>query len=109
MAPRIVVSTVLLLAASPLACGYTEPPKTPEGSEAKPADESSKSDAPSTTDSPPSTSESTPGASNDAVPDRAASGACDDRACTATEDCCKGFACGFDPERSRVQRYCQPQ
>ena len=36
-------------------------------------------------------------------------GACDDRACTATEDCCKGYACGFDPQRSRVQRFCLPQ
>jgi hypothetical protein len=108
MAPRIVFASVLFLAALPLSCGYSEP-KAPEGGEDKPADESSKSDAPSATESPPSTSESTPGASNDAVPDRAASGACDDRACTSTEDCCKGFACGFDPERSRVQRYCQPQ
>jgi hypothetical protein len=38
-----------------------------------------------------------------------ASGSCDDRACTATDDCCKGYQCGFDPERSKVQRYCLPQ
>jgi hypothetical protein len=36
-------------------------------------------------------------------------GACDDRACTATEDCCDGYACGFDPARSRVQRFCLAQ
>jgi len=38
-----------------------------------------------------------------------ASGACDDRSCTANEECCKSYLCGFDPERSKVQRYCLPQ
>ncbi len=27
-------------------------------------------------------------------------------ACVSNEDCCPGFSCGFDPEKSRVQRYC---
>ena len=36
-------------------------------------------------------------------------GSCDDRPCSSTDDCCKGYACGFDPERSHVQRYCLPQ
>ncbi len=31
---------------------------------------------------------------------------CGDVACQSNTDCCKGYACGFDPERSRVQRYC---
>jgi hypothetical protein len=31
---------------------------------------------------------------------------CADQACVSTTDCCKGFVCGFDQERSRVQRYC---
>jgi hypothetical protein len=38
-----------------------------------------------------------------------ASGACDDRTCVSTTDCCKGYACGFDPERSKVMRYCLSQ
>jgi hypothetical protein len=29
--------------------------------------------------------------------------------CASNEDCCKGFSCGFDPEKSRVQRYCLPE
>jgi hypothetical protein len=31
---------------------------------------------------------------------------CGDVACQSNSDCCKGYVCGFDPERSRVQRYC---
>jgi len=31
---------------------------------------------------------------------------CADVACQSNSDCCKGYACGFDPERSHVQRYC---
>ncbi|HKO52510.1 MAG TPA: hypothetical protein VJV79_32605 [Polyangiaceae bacterium] len=31
---------------------------------------------------------------------------CGDVACQSNSDCCKGYSCGFDPERSRVQRYC---
>jgi hypothetical protein len=38
-----------------------------------------------------------------------ASGTCDDRSCVASNDCCSGYECGFDPERSKVQRYCLPQ
>lgn len=38
-----------------------------------------------------------------------ASGSCDDRSCVATQDCCDGYQCGFDPERSKVERYCLPQ
>jgi len=34
---------------------------------------------------------------------------CGDVACQANNDCCKGYVCGFDPERSRVQRYCLGQ
>ena len=26
--------------------------------------------------------------------------------CTSVEDCCKGYACTHDPERSRVTLYC---
>lgn len=31
---------------------------------------------------------------------------CGDVACQSNSDCCKGYSCGFDPDRSRVQRYC---
>jgi len=34
---------------------------------------------------------------------------CGDVACTSSSECCKGYACGFDPERSKVQRYCLAQ
>lgn len=37
-----------------------------------------------------------------------ASGTCDDRSCVASQDCCSGYQCAFDPERSKVQRYCLP-
>jgi len=105
MAFRSLILTTLVFAFWPTACRYTdpnapvveakpeEPPLPPE--KAQPKDEP----APATDNGPPES----------AVPERATTGACDDRACTASEDCCKGFVCGFDPERSRVQRYCQPQ
>lgn len=28
------------------------------------------------------------------------------RDCKANEDCCEGYVCSLDPERSRVRRYC---
>jgi hypothetical protein len=28
------------------------------------------------------------------------------RQCTSNEDCCAGFSCSFDPERSHVIKYC---
>jgi hypothetical protein len=31
---------------------------------------------------------------------------CGDIACQSNSDCCEGYSCGFDPDRSRVQRYC---
>ena len=31
---------------------------------------------------------------------------CVDRACSVNAECCAGQSCGFDPSRSRVQRYC---
>ena len=34
---------------------------------------------------------------------------CEDQTCVGNEDCCKGYGCAFDPERSRVQRYCLKQ
>jgi hypothetical protein len=40
---------------------------------------------------------------------QAAGNTCGDVACQSTTECCKGYACGFDPERSHVQRYCLGQ
>jgi hypothetical protein len=28
------------------------------------------------------------------------------RECKGNEDCCEGFMCTLDPERSRIRRYC---
>ena len=36
----------------------------------------------------------------------AAGESCGDVGCQSNSDCCKGYSCGFDPERSHVQRYC---
>lgn len=36
----------------------------------------------------------------------AAANTCEDRPCYSNSDCCAGASCGFDPERSHVQRYC---
>ena len=46
-------------------------------------------------------------ASEDSPP--SGSDTCGDVACQSSSDCCKGYACGFDPERSHVQRYCLGQ
>lgn len=36
--------------------------------------------------------------------------ACDGRECSPVgAECCAGYSCGFDPSRSRVQRYCLPE
>jgi hypothetical protein len=37
------------------------------------------------------------------------SGTCDDRTCVSSNECCKGYECGFDPGRSRVLKYCLSQ
>ena len=39
-------------------------------------------------------------------PPAAAGESCGDVACQSNNECCKGYSCGFDPERSHVQRYC---
>lgn len=99
MTSRIGVSFTLVVVLGALeACRYSEA-KEPAAAEMK-------TDAPAmNSDNSPASSESE--SSNElATPPPPPTGACDDRACVATEDCCKGFACGFDPERSRVQRYC---
>jgi hypothetical protein len=91
----IVVVTLIGATAS---CSYSQP-KPAEGGEStevtpppKEAGEAS-----------PSASESAPAAD---APPAAPTGACDDRACTVDQDCCEGYGCALDPERSRVQRFC---
>lgn len=36
--------------------------------------------------------------------------ACAEQECsTLGTECCAGYSCGFDPDKSRVQRYCLPE
>lgn len=63
-------------------------------------------------ESPPSKPDTAPAheAEGPSDPPAAATGdTCDDQSCAGSEECCKGYACGFDPERSKVQRYCLKQ
>jgi len=102
MTSRIGVSfTLVAILGALVACRYSEA-KDPAAAEMKtdaPAMESDNSP-------PPSKGESSEELATTPPPP---TGTCDDRSCVATEDCCKGFACGFDPERSRVQRFCLSQ
>src|SRR5262245_32484962 len=49
---------------------------------------------------------SKPASSYSEAESHATADACEDRPCMSDSDCCKGTACGMDPERSHVQRYC---
>ena len=67
---------------------------------------------PSSSDSSEAKSSSSEASEAKDEPERApseASGTCDDQTCVSTTDCCKGYQCGFDPERSKVMRYCLAQ
>ncbi len=44
-----------------------------------------------------------------AIESQAAGDTCGDVACQSNNECCSAGVCGFDPERSRVQRYCLGQ
>jgi len=52
------------------------------------------------------TAKSEPGSAYDDAAANASANACADRPCFSNSDCCSGASCGFDPERSHVQRYC---
>lgn len=108
---------ITLIGGSPCACmnQYTSPggeveqtstePSSSEPSEAT-SDSSESSDSSDST----SSSSSSSGTANER--ERApseTSGTCDDQTCVSSTDCCKGYACGFDPERSKVMRYCLAQ
>jgi hypothetical protein len=94
---------------------------SPDGPSGEPEVESTGTEPPSGTSHEPSEATRPPNEAtrppNEATrpPDEAkrtptdASGTCDDRSCVSTSDCCKGYQCGFDPERSKVLRYCLPQ
>ena len=86
---RVEFSSVLLLLFSVVTCA--EQPMTKTSSDVSTAAEHNSVAAPAKA----SENES-----------QAAGETCGDVACVSTSDCCKGYACGFDPERSRVQRYC---
>jgi hypothetical protein len=97
-----------------LACKYSSP--DPAVSNTSTQSPSSTHDSTESTETPHSTeSSAAQGTSTKGTPEEAkrapteASGSCDDRSCVASSDCCGGFECGFDPERSKVQRYCLKQ
>jgi len=99
MTSRIgVLFTVFLLAGMTESCRYSEA-KEPGLEKTKAEPNPSRPEEGMT----PASGETPSGASAPAA------NSCDDESCVGSEDCCKGYACGFDPERSRVQRYCQRQ
>jgi len=103
---------VTVFGASLSACvsQYTSPggevESTSTESPAPPPEEPGEASAPSESSSPSKTSDSSSEAER--APSEA-SGTCDDRTCVSTTDCCSGYQCSFDPERSKVIRYCLPQ
>ena len=91
--PRIELPSFLVLFMSVTACA--EQPVTKTSSDATTTEAAADSVA---APEKPSASES-----------QAAGDTCGDVACQSSSECCKGYACGFDPERSKVQRYCLGQ
>src|SRR5512142_1487074 len=78
-----------------VACGSDttqSEPKTPESENTWP-EESKPSSEP-----PPSSSEAVSGCPGDKPSEP--------RQCKSNEDCCQGYACSVDPERSHVIKYC---
>ena len=95
-------------------CACVSQYTSPDGSN-EPDVESTSTEPPSGTSHEPSEAKRPPKKETSDTPDDAkrtpteASGSCDDRSCVSTSDCCKGYQCGFDPERSKVLRYCLAQ
>jgi hypothetical protein len=102
------IRALVLGSALALSCKYSEPDAKLGGNE----EQKLSSESHSTPEPENQGSESQP---KKGTPEEAkrqlteASGSCDDRSCVASQDCCGGYQCGFDPERSKVQRYCLPQ
>lgn len=57
-------------------------------------------------ESAPSANQREPEGSYEDAAANASANTCEDRPCYSNSDCCGGASCGFDPERSHVQRYC---
>lgn len=102
MAFTRMIRALVLGSALVLACKYSEPaPATAGNQEEKVSSEQHQKPEPAN--------------QKTGTPDEAkrtpteASGTCDDRSCVGSNDCCGGYECGFDPERSKVQRYCLKQ
>lgn len=112
---------ITVLSGSLWACvnQYTSPGGEVENNEEEKSKESSSpsSDEPSDTTNESRASSESSGSSSESkgTPEDAkrepteTSGSCDDRSCVSASDCCKGYQCAFDPERSKVIRYCLPQ
>jgi hypothetical protein len=97
MKTRMGVSFAAILAAGALLSCASAPPKESNVSGSNESSERSDRDT---------AASSEPGSSyGDAAADASAN-ACADRPCFSNSDCCSGASCGFDPERSHVQRYC---
>ena len=98
---------VILISGSLCACvsQYTSP--EPEVESTSTESSSSSSEEASEATAPSNEARDTPDeAKRDPIE---ASGTCDDRSCVSTSDCCSGYQCSFDPERSKVIRYCLAQ
>ena len=86
----------------------------PDGEVESPKEESTRKELPSDTSHEPSEAKRPSNEASD-TPDEAqrapteTSGSCDDRSCVSASDCCSGYQCAFDPERSKVTRYCLPK
>jgi hypothetical protein len=89
LAAMLAVTTVLSCASSP--------PQEPNMSGTKEAGARSDGDK---------TAVSEPGSAYDKAAADATANTCADRPCFSNSDCCSGASCGYDPERSHVQRYC---
>lgn len=102
------IRALVLGSALALSCKYSEPDAKLGNDEQKLSSESHETPEPANQDK--SASEPKKGTPDEAKRQLTeASGSCDDRSCVASQDCCGGYQCGFDPERSKVERYCLPQ
>jgi hypothetical protein len=105
---------ITLISGSLVACmnQYTSPGGEVENTSTEPTSSEPSDSSEATSDSSDSTSSSSQSSGTANEGQRApseASGTCDDQTCVSTTDCCKGYQCGFDPERSKVMRYCLAQ
>lgn len=97
MISRMVVSFAGVLALGTVISCASAPPKEPNVSGSSDSADSSGNA---------SASRSERGSSYDEAAANATADTCEDRPCYSNSDCCAGTSCGFDPERSHVQRYC---